>query len=66
MNTDSYTPAQLQHLIKAEQKKYQKAIEINKEFDEARMIFLKIKEYKKALDVFKHINAEPSQYLHSR
>jgi len=56
----------LQDLIKAEGKKYQKAIEIDKDFDEARIIFLKIKEYKKALDVFKSIDSEPSQYLHSR
>jgi hypothetical protein len=66
MNANSFTPAQLQDLIKAEGKKYQKAIEIDKDFDEARIIFLKIKEYKKALDVFKSIDPEPWQYLHSR
>jgi len=60
MNTDSYTPAQLQDLIEAEQKNYQKAIEIDKEFEAAKIIFVKIKELKKALEA-KNISPEMSQ-----
>jgi hypothetical protein len=66
MHTNSFTPAQLHHLIEAQQKKYEKAIETDKEFEKAKTIFLKIKEYKKVLDGLENINSEPSQYLHSR
>ena len=64
MNADSHTLAHLQDLIMEGQKKYQKAIEIDKEFEEAKIIFYKIKELKKALDA-KNISTEMSQYLHS-
>jgi hypothetical protein len=64
MNADSYTLAQLQAVIQEGQKKYQKAIEIDKEFEEAKIIFYKIKELKKALDA-KNISPKVSQYLHS-
>ena len=64
MNTDSYTLAQLQQVIREGQKKYQKAVEIDKEFEEAKIIFYKIKELKKALDS-NNITPEILQYLHS-
>jgi len=62
MNADSYTVEQLQKLIKAGEKQYKKAIEIDKEFEEAKTIFLKIKELKKALDA-KNIGPNSSQYF---
>jgi hypothetical protein len=37
MNTVHIPPAQLQHLIEAEQKKYQRAIKINKVFEETKI-----------------------------
>jgi hypothetical protein len=61
MNADAYTFAQLQHLIEAAQKQYQKAIEIDQNFEKARSIFLKIKELKKTSDA-KKISRELSQY----
>ena len=64
MIPDLYMLVQLQHRIDAEQKKYQKAIETDKEFEEAKIIYYKIKELKKALDA-KNISTEMSQYLHS-
>jgi hypothetical protein len=64
MNADSYTLTRLQDLIEEGQKKYQKAIETDKEFEEAKIIYYKIKELKKALDSH-NITPELSQYLHS-
>ena len=64
MNADSHTLARLQELIEEGQNKYQKAIETDKEFEEAKIIYYKIKELKKALDA-KNISPEISQYLNS-
>ena len=64
MNADSHTLAHLQDLIMEGQKKYQKAIEIDKEFEEAKIIYYKIPELKKALDS-NNITPEILQYLHS-
>jgi len=64
MIPDLYMLVQLQHRIDAEQKKYQKAIENDKDLEKAKIIFYKIKELKKALDA-KNISTEMSQYLHS-
>ena len=42
MNADSHTLEHLQDLIMEGQKKYQKAIETDKEFEEPKIIYYKI------------------------
>jgi predicted patatin/cPLA2 family phospholipase len=51
MGTNVNTLAELQNLIKVEEENYRRAIEDMHDFEEAKKIYLKIKEIKKAIDM---------------
>ena len=50
METDFRSLAELQDLIKIEQENYRRAIDDMHDFEEAKKIYMKIKELKKAID----------------
>ena len=52
MQTDLHTLAELHNLIKVEEENYRRAIEDMHDFEEAKKIYVKIKEIKKAIDMF--------------
>ena len=56
METDVHTLNELQLLIKIEQENYRRAIEDMHDFEEAKKVYLKIKELKKAIDAFEGSN----------
>ena len=56
METDVHTLNELQLLIKIEQENYRRAIEDMHDFEEAKKVYLKIKELKKAIDALEGSN----------
>jgi len=56
METDSRSLAELQDLIKIEQENYRRAIDDMHDFEEAKKIYAKIKELKKAIDTLEGSN----------
>jgi len=56
METDVHTLNELQLLIKIEQENYRRAIEDMHDFEEAKKVYLKIKELKKAIDALEASN----------
>jgi hypothetical protein len=56
MEPDSRSLAALQDLIKIEEENYRRAIEDSHDFEEAKKIYIKIKELKKAIDALAGIN----------
>ena len=56
METDLHTLAGLQDLIEIEQENYRRAIEDMRDFEEAKKIYLAIKELKKAIDALEGTN----------
>ena len=56
METDFHTLNELQVLINIEQENYRRAIEDMHDFEEAKKVYLKIKELKKAIDTLKGSN----------
>jgi hypothetical protein len=56
MERDLHTLAELQDLIKVEGENYRRAIEDMHDFEEAKKIYLKIKQIKRAIDMFEGHN----------
>ena len=56
METEFHTLNELQVLINIEQENYRRAIEDMHDFEEAKKVYLKIKELKKAIDTLKGSN----------
>ena len=56
METDVHTLNELQLLIKIEQENYRRAIEDMHDFEEAKKVYLKIKQLKKAIDALEASN----------
>ena len=56
METEFHTLNELQVLINTEQENYRRAIEDMHDFEEAKKVYLKIKELKKAIDTLKGSN----------
>lgn len=56
METDLHTLADLQDLIEIEQENYRRAIEDMHDFEEAKKVYMKIKELKKAIDTLEESN----------
>jgi len=56
METEFHTLNELQVLINTEQENYRRAIEDMHDFEEAKKIYMKIKELKKAIDTLKGSN----------
>ena len=62
METDFHTLNELQVLINIEQENYRRAIEDMDDFEEAKKIYLKIKELKKAIDSLQGIPYNESSH----
>ena len=56
METNVHTLNELQVLIKIEEENYRRAIEDTHDFEEAKKVYLKIKELKKAMDLLQENN----------
>ena len=56
MEPDFHTLNELQDLINIEQENYRRAIEDMHDFEEAKKVYLKIKELKKAIDTLEGSN----------
>jgi len=56
METDVHTLNELELLIKIEQENYRRAIEDMHDFEEAKKVYLKIKQLKKAIDALEASN----------